>query len=98
MALPDEELRLIGILRDETETLSATLSTQHTLRATIGATGSFPPYNGDYTVSPDFDGTVLNTRGKVLHDDVTVEPILVSRTTNLSGGTTVYIGGVIENA
>lgn len=51
------------------------------------------PYEGDYLVHPDFTGTTLPTKGKVLFEDVEVKPIAVSRVTNPSGGKTVYIGG-----
>lgn len=54
------------------------------------------PYEGKYEVTPDFDGTTLETSGKTLSNDVTVHPITVSRTSNPSGGNTVYIGGVIS--
>ena len=54
------------------------------------------PYEGEYEVTPDFDGTTLETSGKTLSNDVTVHPITVSRTSNPSGGNTVYIGGVIS--
>lgn len=54
------------------------------------------PYEGEYEVTPDFDGTTLETTGKTLSNDVTVHPITVSRTSNPSGGNTVYIGGVIS--
>ena len=56
------------------------------------------PYSGNYSITPDFETQVLQTQGKRMRNDVTVVPIPVSRTTNLSGGTTVYIGGVFDNA
>ena len=53
-----------------------------------------PAYTGDYTVTPTFADQSLETQGLYMLDDVTVEAIEVSRTTNPSGGTTVYIGGI----
>lgn len=53
-------------------------------------------YDGAYTVAPSFDEQLLETKDKVMIDDVTIEPILVSRTTNVSGGRTIYIGGIIS--
>ena len=50
-------------------------------------------YTGAYIVDPAFDEITLDTTDKLLRDDVTVNPIYVSRVENLSGGTTVYIGG-----
>ena len=54
------------------------------------------PYDGEYTVKPDFEGTVLPTLGKTMLDDVTVEAIEVQRVSNPSGGRTIYIGGLID--
>ncbi|MBQ6020427.1 MAG: hypothetical protein IJL26_09655 [Clostridia bacterium] len=53
-------------------------------------------YEGAYAVAPDFTAQTLPTRGKNMADDVTVEAIRVSRTKNLSGGNTVFIGGQIN--
>lgn len=53
-------------------------------------------YEGPYTVDPDFEGQILDTNRKVMTDDVTVNAIEVQRVSNLSGGVTVYIGGIIN--
>lgn len=50
-------------------------------------------YDGNYDVVPGRDGTVLETQDRVLDDDVVVHPIPFFRVSNLSGGTTCYIGG-----
>lgn len=50
-------------------------------------------YGGDYDVVPGREGTVLETQDKVLDDDVVVHPIPFFKVSNLSGGTTCYIGG-----
>lgn len=52
-------------------------------------------YDGAYIVDPDFEGIMLGTRNKLMRDDVTVNPIEVSEVSNLAGGITVYIGGII---
>lgn len=52
------------------------------------------PYEGEYVVNPDFERQTLETANKILTDDITVNPIYVSRTTNKTGGKTIYIGGV----
>ncbi len=50
-------------------------------------------YNGEYVVDPNTKSkTVLGTKGKAMKDDVTVNKIQYIETSNLSGGTTVYIG------
>ena len=53
-------------------------------------------YTGDYTINPDFSGKTLETKGKTMDEDVTVKPIEVTRVSNPSGGTTIYIGGIIN--
>ena len=53
-------------------------------------------YDGEYEIKPTFEAQILPTKAKVLTDDITVNAIEVSRTTNLSGGKTVYIGGLIN--
>lgn len=52
-------------------------------------------YSGAYEVTPSFEEQTLPTAHKTLVEDVTVHAIEVSRTTNPSGGITVYIGGII---
>lgn len=63
---------------------------------TIPETVCSDAYDGEYVVDPDFIGKTLETSGKLMRDDVTVNPILVSKTINISGGNTVYIGGTIN--
>jgi hypothetical protein len=53
-------------------------------------------YEGEYTITPKFTEQILETKNKFLKDDIDVEAISVSRVTNLSGGTTVYIGGIFN--
>lgn len=54
------------------------------------------PYKGTYVVDPDFTGTTLETKDKVLLEDVVVNPIEVARVSNPSGGKTVFIGGIFN--
>ena len=53
-------------------------------------------YEGPYRVIPSFLNQVLATKNKVMEHDVEVKQIQVSRVSNLQGGKTVYIGGVIN--
>ena len=53
-------------------------------------------YTGAYDVDPKFTAQKLETNGKKMLDDVTVEAIEVQRVSNTSGGRTVYIGGLIN--
>lgn len=49
-------------------------------------------YEGDYNVVPRVYQQVLETKDKLMLDDVTVEIIPLSRVINLSNGYTVTIG------
>ena len=53
-------------------------------------------YDGEYEVDPSFDTQVLQTRRKLMENDLTVNAIEVSRVSNQYGGKTVYIGGIIN--
>lgn len=53
-------------------------------------------YEGQYTVTPSFEIQTLQTKNKVLTNDIAVNAIEVSRVSNLQGGKTVYIGGIIN--
>lgn len=52
-------------------------------------------YDGDYTITPDVDGQTVGTAGKMMREDLTVEAIPYFDVSNVSGGSTVYIGGNI---
>lgn len=56
-------------------------------------TSTVEPYEGAYTVSPTFETQTLDTAGKRMTDDLTIEEIKVSSVSNPFGGRTVYIGG-----
>ena len=53
------------------------------------------PYKGPYEVTPRVVEQTMETRNKVMTDDVTVLAIPVYRTSNQSGGTTVYIANEV---
>lgn len=54
------------------------------------------PYDGPYTVTPDFETQELATKDRLLKDDVTVDPIAVARVENPAGGKTIFIGGIFN--
>ena len=56
----------------------------------------YPDYDGEYTVTPDWEAQTLATQDRVMHSDVTVEAIYLNSAQNPSGGNTVYIGGLIN--
>ena len=65
---------------------------EHTQEVTV-VNGT--PYKGPYEVTPRVVGQTMETRNKVMTDDVTIRAIPVYRTSNQSGGTTVYIANEV---
>lgn len=64
----------------------------YTVDVTSGVlSGGGMPYEGEYEVVPDADGTVLLTKLKTMQKNVTVHPIPYVETGNESGGYTVSI-------
>ena len=54
------------------------------------------PYDGPYTVTPNFETQELATKDRILKDNVTVDPIAVARVENPAGGKTIFIGGIFN--
>ena len=54
------------------------------------------PYDGPYTVTPNFETQELATKDRLLKDNVTVDPIAVARVENPAGGKTIFIGGIFN--
>ena len=63
---------------------------------TIRDGGGGEPYDGPYTVTPNFETQELATKDKILKDNVTVDPIAVARVENPAGGKTIFIGGIFN--
>lgn len=59
----------------------------------IGREEQIEEYEGTYVVEPIFESQTLETSGKKMADDLTVNEIAVRTVQNLSGGMTVTIGG-----
>lgn len=49
-------------------------------------------WNGNYIVTPSIFAQSLDTKGKVMRDNVTINEIPYSEVSNTSGGNTVHIG------
>ena len=74
-------------LEVESQTLDVGFEQVQTITEYVGG----ELYEGEYEVTPQFDEQTLPTKEKVMRDDVTVKAIPISRVSNTSGGTTVYI-------
>ena len=54
---------------------------------------AYEKYTGSYTATPDVEPVILQTKDKVMTDDVTVFKIPLWEVANPYGGDTIYIGG-----
>ena len=76
--------------------LHGTLEARGQLTGTLTLPNLTPPvhptYGGPYEVTPHFFEQVLETKEKLMTDDVTVEVIPAHEVTNPAGGVTVTIG------
>lgn len=81
----------------ETDYISGSLSSNDLIVGvlTIPTYVDVGVYSGDYEVNPTFESQTLETKNKTLTDDILVNAIEVQSVSNLSGGRTVYIGGII---
>lgn len=55
-----------------------------------------PTYAGSYSVTPTADGLTVPTAGSYMEQDVTVNPVPYSETSNTAGGTTIYVASEVE--
>jgi hypothetical protein len=63
------------------------------LQINRGSGGAVHPiYQGPYDVEPMFEVQTLETKGRLLNRDVTVNEIYVGRVINPQGGNTITIG------
>ena len=95
-----KDIRASGRVDGMSIRANASLSGDVQAGASLGQTviqfvGEANPYTGSYIIDPDFEGQVLQTRRKYMIDYVTVNPIQVESVSNIEGGRTVYIGGII---
>lgn len=51
-------------------------------------------YKGEYIINPKIVSQKMETKDKIMDDDVTINEIYFNETENLSGGMTVQIGEI----
>lgn len=74
--------------------IEAIIPVDASVETTIAHT-DMPTYDGAYTVVPNWDTQTLQTKNRSLTENIKVTPIPFESVSNLSGGRTVYIGGII---
>ena len=81
-------------LQDGYLPLDVSLETGNVLDITFNAQagGRLPYYDGEYIFEPRKVEQTLDTKNKSMRNDVTINPIYYSETTNPSGGLTIVIG------
>lgn len=57
----------------------------------ISVEESFPEYSGLYEITPSFEVQSLETKDTVLREDISVDKIKVTETSNTSNGKTLII-------
>ena len=82
---------LTGTINGSSELVGIIQSAQF-LRGMIAISGAEDSYDGGYIVTPRVHAQTLNTKNKLMKDNVSVLAIPYYETSNLSGKT-VYIGG-----
>lgn len=78
------------------QTITGTVQLKEVLTGVVQLPNLTPPvhpsYDGPYEVTPRFYKQKLETKEKLMTDDVTVDVIPVHEVTNPAGGITVTIG------
>lgn len=86
--IADNVARARASVTDMVITAGATIATDINV-------SDIPVFEGPYEVTPDWTAQTLETKNKQMSDDVTVKSIQLESVSNLAGGRTVYIGGII---
>lgn len=58
---------------------------------------SLPVYSGSYSLTPTASGFSVPTAGAYMEQNMTVNPVPYSETSNNSGGTTIYVASEVES-
>lgn len=79
--------------------ITGTVSAKVHISGTISSgAGDFPPYTGEYTVTPKVnDEVTLPTSGKRMTDNVKILKVPLAEVTNPAGGITITLGDVVDN-
>lgn len=83
----DNSTRVDIAFRDDKKTFNTVFNSYQETQKDVIA------YLGEYEVEPSVKNqSILETKGKLMIDDVTVKKLPLFKTSNESGGVTVYIG------
>ena len=78
-------------------TISGTIALKESISGSVGIGSVFEKekeyYDGSYEIKPTTETQVMQTKEKVMSDDLTITAIPYAEVTNLANGITVTIGG-----
>ena len=80
----------VAMIHDGDRVIVHSKSGSVTAKSAIAYTGA-PEFSGPYDVTPTVEGFDVGTRGKLMRDDMTVNPIPSSDVLNEAGGRTYSI-------
>lgn len=85
--------KITASLTSKSSNIKANLTTAYVSKGTIQPSQTKQIYSGDYEIESSLiDDIILNTKDKVMTDDITINKIGITTTSNESGGYTLYIG------
>ena len=85
---------LRGILSRSAASIQCRIETGGILTCAVGKSPvTVPNYDGEYEITPDQSEHVMQTKGRLMHQDMRVHKIPYQEVCNQSGGITVTIGG-----
>ena len=71
--------------------LYGSIVTKQCVNGVVGLPYNTNRYTGDYDITPNVDGEVLETANKIMIDNVTIKPIPYQDVDNPQGGRTITI-------
>lgn len=87
-----KEQPLMGCITDKDGPIIGRMNSSGSIDGVVNITTESPVYDGELTVIPSTNDTILPTAQKLVMDNVRVEKIPYSEVSNTSNGITVTIG------
>lgn len=103
-----DKVRIAGQIKVQAATITGTILQTGAISGALSQEGrltgnlataystSAQKYEGEYEVTPTVNGQTLETKQKLMTDDVTIHAIPFFEVGNNSGGNTVYIANELE--
>ena len=82
-----------GLISLQEGTLIGKISSSVNLIGRVSIPSGYKYFNGSYEVIPKVESQMLETKDKLMSEDVHIKSILYYEVSNPQGGTTIIIGG-----